>query len=76
MNIFMAAEYYRIVVALLQQPAPGQGRRYEHPIKMIMPAWLVILSPLQNRCSSNNPLPCSDLRRRAHYALATLASPG
>ena len=68
MNIFMAKEYYdhgRIITLAL--PAPGQEHgRYEHPIKMIMPAWLVILSPPQNsRC---NPL--LDLRRRARNALA------
>ena len=52
MNIFMALEYYEPCSCNITLPAPGQEcRRSEHPIKMIMPAWLVILSPLQNRCT-------------------------
>ena len=75
MNIFMAAEYYRIVVATLQQPAPGHGRRYEHPIKMIMPAWLVILSPLQNTCSSITILCRAPTSAAAHITRSQRSRP-
>ena len=64
---YFMARNITIMAGSLHWRAPGQEHgRYEHPIKMIMPAWLVILSPPQNsRC---NPLP--DLRRRARNALA------